>query len=65
VIEGDITKCFDTIHHAKLLEILSKKISCKVTLKTIRRRLQAGYVDMGKFVENKEKGTPQGSILSP
>ena len=65
VIEGDITKCFDTIDHGKLLKILGKRITCKITLKTIRRRIKAGYIDQGKFVSNKEKGTPQGSILSP
>lgn len=27
--------------------------------------LKAGYIDLGEFVENKEKGTPQGSVLSP
>ena len=65
VIEGDITKCFDTIDHKKLLNILKKRITCKITLKTLRRMLQAGYVDQGKFIQNKEKGTPQGSVLSP
>jgi len=65
VIEGDITKCFDTIDHSKLLEILGLRVTCKITLKTIRRMLKAGYIDMGKFVRNKERGTPQGSALSP
>lgn len=65
VIEGDITKCFDTISHDILLNILKEKIKCKITIKTIRRMLQAGYIDLSQFVENKDKGTPQGSVLSP
>ena len=65
VIERNITKCFDTINHAKLLEILAKKITCKITLKTIRRRLQAGYVDEVQFVNNKEKRTLEENVLRP
>ena len=65
VIEGDITKCFDTISHEILLNILKEKIKCKLTIKTIRRMLQAGYINLSQFIENKDKGTPQGSVLSP
>ena len=65
VIEGDITKCFDSFDHSTLLGIIQKKIHCKITMKTIRRMMQAGYIDTGKFSENAQKGTPQGSVLSP
>lgn len=65
VIEADITKCFDTIDQNKLMDILAKTIQCKKTLKLIKRCIKAGYIDLGKFVEQKHKGTPQGSVLSP
>jgi group II intron reverse transcriptase/maturase len=65
VIEGDIKKCFDTIPHDKLLEILSKKVGCVKTLALISSAIKAGYVDMGKIVDNVFEGTPQGSVLSP
>ena len=64
VIEADISKCFDTIDHSILLEILRKRINCVKTLTLIKRSLEAGYIDLGKFVSSK-LGTPQGSVLSP
>ncbi|MGQ2964128.1 MAG: reverse transcriptase/maturase family protein, partial [Agrobacterium sp.] len=65
VIEADITKCFDRIPHDKLLEILSRRISCKKTLALIKSGLKAGYILLGKKVTNEKVGTPQGSVLSP
>lgn len=60
VIEGDISKCFDTI---PLIDILKKKIQCDKTITLIKSALQAGYIDMGQLVQL--EGTPQGSVLSP
>lgn len=65
VIEADITKCFDTIPHHKLLAVLSRSITCTKTLALIGSSLKAGYVCMGLKVQDKIVGTPQGSILSP
>jgi group II intron reverse transcriptase/maturase len=64
VIEADITKCFDTISHDILLGIVRKRVCCDKTVTLVSRALKAGYIDLGKFVQNKE-GTPQGSVLSP
>jgi len=65
VIEADISKCFDTIDHGQLLRILSKRIACEKTLALLRSALEAGYIDLGRFVSAKGVGTPQGSVLSP
>lgn len=65
VIEGDITKCFDTIPHEKLMKILSQKIKCTKTLALLSSALKAGYIDMGNMVPNLVEGTPQGSVISP
>lgn len=65
VIEADISKCFDSIDHDKLLEILTKRISCQKTLGLIKSALKAGYIDMGQWVSAGKKGTPQGNVLSP
>lgn len=67
VIEADfyISKAFDTIPHKKLLEIISREINCKKTLKLINSGLKAGYIEFGKLHQNLADGTPQGSILSP
>lgn len=62
VIQADITKCFDNFDHSVLLNILKKKIHCKITLKTIHRMVKAGYINMGKVTENKITGSE--SVLS-
>ena len=64
-IEADISKCFDTICHNRLMDILKTRISCQKTLSLLRSSLKAGYIEMGKLCENSLKGTPQGSVLSP
>ena len=48
------------------MKTISKTIKCQRTLELIRKALSAGYVDpkSGKVVKT-EKGTPQGSVLSP
>jgi len=66
VIQGDISKCFDTIPHDIIYDVLSAKITCDKTLQLIRKSLKIGYFDS----ETKEHvktdvGTPQGSVLSP
>jgi len=64
VIEGDITRCFETINHDILIELLSKKIQDGRLLELIRRFLKAGYMEF-KQVYNSLSGTPQGNIISP
>lgn len=54
------------IPHTIILTILSKKIQCNKTMQLIRKSLHAGYIDSEtKQLINTNKGTPQGSILSP
>nr|YP_009054638.1 hypothetical reverse transcriptase/maturase [Chromochloris zofingiensis]AIK29126.1 hypothetical reverse transcriptase/maturase [Chromochloris zofingiensis] len=64
-IEVDISKCFDTIDHSILCNILSVRIQCDKTLALIQSALKAGYVEMGKLALYADIGTPQGSVLSP
>ncbi len=64
-IERDVTKCFDSISHRKLMNILSRRIDCGKTLNLIRSGLKAGYVEMGGIALKRTEGTPQGSVLSP
>jgi group II intron reverse transcriptase/maturase len=63
-IEGDISKCFDTIDHNKLMEVLSVRIVDKRFLDLIRKALKAGYMEFNRY-SNSIAGTPQGSIVSP
>jgi nicotine oxidoreductase len=64
VIEGDISKCFDTINHNKLISILSERIGDSRFLDLIRKALKAGYMERNVY-SNSLIGTPQGSIISP
>ena len=64
VIEGDIKGFFDNINHAKLLEILARRIDDGRFLNLINKFLKAGYMEF-KHVHNSLTGTPQGGIVSP
>nr|YP_009710074.1 hypothetical protein [Coleochaete scutata]QFU80179.1 hypothetical protein [Coleochaete scutata] len=64
-IEADISKCFDTIDHKILLQIIKKHVNCQKTLALIKSALTAGYIELGKLADRSAIGTPQGSILSP
>lgn len=63
VIEGDISKYFDTISHTILIKKLYHiGIKDRRVLMIIRQMLKAGI--MGELREN-PLGTPQGGIISP
>jgi group II intron reverse transcriptase/maturase len=63
-IEGDISKCFDSFNHNKLIEILERSIDDGRFITLIRRLLQAGYLENWKWNATLS-GTPQGGIISP
>jgi len=64
MIEGDVTRCFESIDHDILMKVLSLKICDGRFLELIRRFLKAGYFEF-KQVHNSLSGTPQGNVLSP
>ena len=64
IIEGDISKCFDSIDHAKLMNIIEAKILDRKFTKLIWKSLKAGYFEFKTYSHN-VAGTPQGSIISP
>lgn len=61
VLDADISKCFDRINHAKLLEKVNTFPKAR---KQIRAWLKAGIIDGGKILFPKE-GSPQGGVISP
>lgn len=63
-IEGDIKKCFDTIPHDKLINLLEMKIKDKRFVDLIRKAINAGYMFERRIIFD-IIGTPQGSIISP
>lgn len=66
VIECDLEKCFDSIEHDKLIELMQKRIVDPRFLRLTQRlmKTEVKQADSGKIVKNL-RGTPQGSVVSP
>ncbi len=64
IVEADIKGFFDNVDHDKLMEFIRVRIMDTALLNLIGKFLKAGYIDDGQLVKS-DKGTPQGSILSP
>jgi group II intron reverse transcriptase/maturase len=64
VVEVDIRKFFDTLDHACLREILSRRVRDGVLVRLIGKWLNAGVLDGGEL-SFPEAGTPQGGVISP
>lgn len=63
-IEGDIEGCFDNIPHAKILELLARRIKDNQVMRLVKEMLKAGYLEHGLHYDT-HSGTPQGGIVSP
>jgi RNA-directed DNA polymerase len=65
VVEMDIEKFFNTIHHEKLLELIQLRITDPHFLRLIKRMLKNSILsEEGELLAN-EVGAPQGSPISP
>ena len=64
VVESDIRGFFDEVSHKWMLKFLEHRIGDPRILRLISRMLKGGIMEDG-LVRASEKGTPQGSILSP
>jgi len=64
VVDLDLEKFFDRVHHDKLMAKIARRVSDKRMLKLIRAFLRAGVVE-GGLVSPVDEGTPQGGPLSP
>ena len=64
IVEADIKGFFDNVDHDKLMGFIRIRITDTALLNLIGKFLKAGYIDDGQLVKS-DKGTPQGSILSP
>jgi group II intron reverse transcriptase/maturase len=64
VVDVDLEKFFDRVHHDVLMGRLANRIADRRLLGLIRRYLEAGLMASGVVVERHE-GTPQGGPLSP
>jgi RNA-directed DNA polymerase len=64
VVDVDLEKFFDRVHHDVLMARLAKRIADRRVRGLIRRYLTAGILAGGVVIERHE-GTPQGGPLSP
>ena len=64
IIEGDISGCYDNIHHGRLMSILRRRIRDEKLLRLINAFLKAGYMERWIY-HRTYSGTPQGGISTP
>ncbi|WP_236347746.1 group II intron reverse transcriptase/maturase, partial [Paenibacillus plantiphilus] len=64
VVDIDLEKFFDRVHHDRLMARLAEEITDKTLLKLIRKYLQSGVMVEG-LVKPTLEGAPQGGPLSP
>jgi group II intron reverse transcriptase/maturase len=64
IIEGDISDCFGSLPHRKILSLLREKIHDGRFLHLIEKLLDAGYLEEWTY-HRTLSGVPQGSIVSP
>jgi RNA-directed DNA polymerase len=64
VVEADIKGFFDEVNHGWMIRFLRHRIGDERVIRLIIRMLKGGIMEEG-LVRATEKGTPQGSILSP
>lgn len=64
VVEADIKGFFDNVSHEHLMNFIKVRIADPSLHFLLERFLKAGYTEKGNH-SSLDKGTPQGSILSP
>lgn len=64
VVDIDLERFFDTVHHDKLMRIISNTIKDGEVVSLIRKYLVSGVMVNGRYEET-PIGTPQGGNLSP
>jgi group II intron reverse transcriptase/maturase len=64
VVDIDLEKFFDRVHHDTLMSLVKRKVGDRQVLSLIDSYLKAGILE-GGVTSPREKGTPQGGPLSP
>jgi RNA-directed DNA polymerase len=64
VLDADIRDCFGSFSHDRMVQFLQHRIGDRRILRLIRKWLRAGVLEDGEWSKT-EKGTPQGSVITP
>jgi len=64
VVDLDLEKFFDRVHHDTLMSLVKRKVGDRGVLSLIDRYLKAGILE-GGLTTARTEGTPQGGPLSP
>src|SRR5437660_1779158 len=64
IVDGDLKDFFGSVEHEKLLTLVAQRIADGRVLRLIRAMLKAGSYGKGRLFPS-ERGTPQGSVVSP
>ncbi len=64
IVDIDLERFFDTVHHDRLMNIVSRTVSDGDVISLIRKFLVSGVMIQGEY-EDTTLGTPQGGNLSP
>lgn len=64
IIDIDLEKFFDQVHHHRLLWLIGTRVGDRRVINLIHRFLKSGIME-GGLMQQRVKGTPQGSPLSP
>jgi RNA-directed DNA polymerase len=64
VLDVDVRKYFASIGHAKLRELLARRVTDGVVRRLIDKWLKAGVLEEGQLFYP-EHGTPEGGVISP
>jgi retron-type reverse transcriptase len=64
VLDADIRDCFGSFSHEWVVKFLQQRVGDRRILRPIQKWLRAGVLEEGECSET-EKGTPQGSVISP
>ena len=64
VLDVDVSKYFDTIHHGHLRKFLDQRVTDGVVRRLLDKWLKAGVLD-GHALTRNPLGTPQGGVVSP
>jgi len=65
VLEFDIKGAFDALDHDLLMKALRKHTNCKWVHLYVARWLQAPSMDEMQELKRRDRGTPQGGVVSP